>query len=219
MRVGCLARTFCKENRRWSERLLDPDRALYSGALLRFVNADPRRDGAAGCQLRLAHIAAVRGAALSFVSCPARPSLAGRTNLAERCSASALLRRPGGAPRPFRTRNRVRSVGQYENGPRWGPFSYWWRRRESNPRPQAFRRRLYMLSFAISFNAKDAGGRASRARSRLDLALWPRARPPRDPVFSDHVGVAHRQASRVTHRVLGCESVVVVVGNYIVCRL
>jgi len=32
------------------------------------------------------------------------------------------------------------------------PFSFWWRRRESNPRPQALRHRLYMLSRSIFFN-------------------------------------------------------------------
>ena len=33
---------------------------------------------------------------------------------------------------------------------------YWWRRRESNPRPRTLRPRLYMLSLSIVFNHRAA---------------------------------------------------------------
>jgi len=38
-------------------------------------------------------------------------------------------------------------------------FSVWWRRRESNPRPQVLRHRLYMLIHAFCFNRQQPDGR------------------------------------------------------------
>jgi hypothetical protein len=38
----------------------------------------------------------------------------------------------------------------------------WWRRRESNPRPQIRRRRLYMLIHAFKFNRKLPDGQGKQ---------------------------------------------------------
>jgi len=39
-----------------------------------------------------------------------------------------------------------------------GDLCYWWRWRESNPRPQALRHRLYMLIHVISFSQQLPDG-------------------------------------------------------------
>jgi hypothetical protein len=45
----------------------------------------------------------------------------------------------------------------------------WWRRRESNPRPQALHRQFYILSAVICFNPDAADAHASDRRVTLDL--------------------------------------------------
>jgi len=48
----------------------------------------------------------------------------------------------------------------------------WWRRRESNPRPQVLYRQFYILSLAnLIFNPGSAGRRADNGRVTLDLAF------------------------------------------------
>ena len=42
----------------------------------------------------------------------------------------------------------------------------WWRRRESNPRPLALRRRLYMLSLAYQFDRSPPDGQGCDRRAR-----------------------------------------------------
>src|SRR5471032_1258445 len=71
-------------------------------------------------------------------------------------AASGARRSPAKPPRPYRTRIRTRlSAPRIKNkGPvacARGPlfFIQWWRRRESNPRPQALYRQFYILSTII----------------------------------------------------------------------
>jgi hypothetical protein len=45
----------------------------------------------------------------------------------------------------------------------------WWRRGESNPRPQAFYRQFYILSQAVCFNRSAASRRAAPRRVTYDL--------------------------------------------------
>ena len=46
-----------------------------------------------------------------------------------------------------------------------GPFVDWWRRRESNPRPQVLRPRLYMLIHVFGFNQALPDGQGRRLAS------------------------------------------------------
>ena len=45
----------------------------------------------------------------------------------------------------------------------------WWRRGESNPRPEALRLRHYMLSFVIGFSITIPDEQGKGQRSQLDL--------------------------------------------------
>ena len=58
---------------------------------------------------------------------------------------------------PANTRERARKKANSE----LLTFVYWWRRRESNSRPQVLRHRLYMLIRAFVFNCRlpDGQGR------------------------------------------------------------
>jgi hypothetical protein len=47
----------------------------------------------------------------------------------------------------------------------------WWRRGESNPRPQALYRQFYILSQAVCFNRSAASRRAAPRRVTYDLVL------------------------------------------------
>ncbi len=53
----------------------------------------------------------------------------------------------------------------------WMAFTFWWRRRESNPRPQALYRQFYILSLVILFNLTHANRRALVRRVTYCLAL------------------------------------------------
>jgi len=52
---------------------------------------------------------------------------------------------------------------------RKGGFFIWWRRRESNPRPQVLYRQHYMLSQVIWSNRSHAGRQAGKRRVTLVL--------------------------------------------------
>ena len=56
------------------------------------------------------------------------------------------------------------------NGPaRGGSVGCWWRRRESNPRPQELYRRIYMLSRSIDFADRYPTGEGKRSTSPIDF--------------------------------------------------
>ena len=50
------------------------------------------------------------------------------------------------------TRALIHTTSTKQKGPREATLRVWWRRRESNPRPQALRPRLYMLVRVNCFN-------------------------------------------------------------------
>jgi len=49
----------------------------------------------------------------------------------------------------------------------------WWRRRESNPRPQALYSQDYMLSLAIWISPRVRRRAGWRSASRFDGSAWP----------------------------------------------
>src|SRR5690554_2658613 len=101
---------------------------------------------------------------------------------------------------------------------KWG-IGKWWRRRESNPRPQALRSELYML--IPSLFSRRATRRTGKTRSQPGKVLAvrtpglssPRSRvaDPWDPDARAHPARGHYGWF------LGSECVVVVVGNYSFC--
>jgi hypothetical protein len=63
-------------------------------------------------------------------------------------------------------------LGAHEKGTRRCLFSLlvWWRRRESNPRPQDLRLRLYMLIRVFALTGGYPTGRDNHQRSRLSFS-------------------------------------------------
>jgi len=80
-----------------------------------------------------------------------------------RCRASDSAGHPG---RDENRRNRTRRLA--------GPVN-WWRRRESNPRPQVLRPQIYMRSRVIDLTGCYPTGREDRRRAPKVLATWPGA--------------------------------------------
>jgi hypothetical protein len=67
----------------------------------------------------------------------------------------------------------------------WGWIVNWWRRRESNPRPQALRPRLYMRIPSIDLTGRYPTSRENGRRSQLGFNGLALREPHRDPVRVD----------------------------------
>ena len=97
----------------------------------------------------------------------ARPSLALGTG-------ASAPRRPalacGSLVKPA-TRTLIHTGSQNAKGPPLAgqAFIIWWRRRESNPRPQALRLRIYMLIRSIVLADGYPTGRENQRRSRMSF--------------------------------------------------
>jgi hypothetical protein len=95
--------------------------------------------------------------------------------------AGAVRRLP---QEPTRTRgNRRDQARKNPNRERLG-FHYWWRRRESNPRPQALRRRIYMLIRIFVLTGCYPTGREDRQRVQYFFSASALDELPRDLVRS-----------------------------------
>ena len=95
-------------------------------------------------------------------------------------------------------------------------FFVWWRRRESNPRPQALCRRLYMLIPNLDLTVCYPSDWKNTQRFRYLFSASPPDEDPSRFHESDARVWTHGHGSSRTapYRVLSGECVVVVVGNY-----
>ncbi len=89
----------------------------------------------------------------------------------------------------------------------------WWRRRESNPRPQALRLRLYMLIPPLVVGGRYPAGRENDRLVSLSFNGSTRNKPYRDPAQVDARSRKRRRLTGRRWRVLGRQGEVVVVSN------
>ena len=77
-------------------------------------------------------------------------------------------------------------------------FEYWWRRRESNPRPQVLYSQFYILSLVIWFNRGHANRQAGTRRFTLTLTLS-RVKPAQHELMymTLHLACASQPMSRL----------------------
>ena len=78
-------------------------------------------------------------------------------------SGEHARRNPACAPRPAGSML-INCSNQKKCHHKGDIFFDWWRRRESNPRPEALYRQFYILSAAICFNLYDADAHAADRR-------------------------------------------------------